>query len=367
MATYALFTLTLWYFWSKIPAVVPKIGSPTVKITVIIPVRNEANHIGALLMDLAQQTYDHNLFEVIIANDGSTDNTSYILETFKEKSHLSLKIIELDQSLKSASPKKRAIETALKRASGALIVTTDGDCRVGPGWLASLAEAYVSTGAKLISGPVTFIKETTLTDHLQTIEFSSLIGSGAASIAAGNPSMCNGANLAYEKIAFEEVGGFEGNEHIASGDDEFLLHKIAERHPGKIFFLKDPRSIVRTTPHHKLEVFFQQRKRWASKWKHYKNPVSVTLAVYIFSCNAALLIAVSLSLFGLLSWPQIATIFLLKWIPEWLFIGTILSFLRKEKSIIYILFVQVLYPFYVTLFGIVAQKPMYRWKGRELS
>ncbi|WP_373513562.1 glycosyltransferase [Persicitalea sp.] len=365
-STYALFTLALWLYWQNIPASRSLENSPTTRITVIIPVRNEASHIGELLSDLAQQTHEQNLFEVIVADDGSTDNTPYVLKTFKKNSQLALTVIELDQDIRTASPKKRAIETALRRATGELIVTTDGDCRVGPDWLISIAETYRATGAKLISGPVTFTTETTLTDHLQTVEFSSLIGSGAASISAGSPSMCNGANLAYEKKTFEEVGGFTGNEHLASGDDEFLMHKIAERYPGKIHFIKDRRAIVQTTSHSSWKDFFQQRKRWASKWKHYKNPVSTALAIYIFICNAALIAGLILGFTELVSWQYILLLFAVKWLPEWILIGSILSFLRKSRSIIYIPVVQVIYPFYVSLFGLAAQQPKYIWKGRTL-
>lgn len=366
VSTYALFTLTLWVFWLRIPRPAPPLHPPTTLITVIIPVRNEAQHIGALLKDLAQQNYPQSRFEVIVANDGSTDHTAYVLDTFGRNAGISLTIIDLDQKIKSSSPKKRAIQAALLMAKGDLIVTTDGDCRVSPDWLSSLAEAYERFDAKLISGPVTFTTERTLTDHLQTVEFSSLIGSGAASIAAGSPSMCNGANLAYEKKAFETVGGFAGNEHLASGDDEFLLHKIAERYPGKVHFLKDARAIVRTTPHSSWQDFFQQRKRWASKWKHYRNPVSIALAIYVFCCNAALIVALALHFYGWLHWRHIVVLFLIKWVPEWLFIGSILSFLKKSHSTVYIILVQILYPFYVTLFGLAAQRPNYVWKGREL-
>ena len=367
VSTYALFTLTLWVFWLKIPRPFPLSNPPTTLITVIIAVRNEANHIGALLKDLGQQSYDQALFEVIVANDGSTDNTAYVLDAFKKNTSISLTIIELDQNIKSAAPKKRAIQAALEKSKGIIIVTTDGDCRVGPDWLRSIAEAYESSGAKLISGPVTFTAETSLTDHLQTVEFSSLIGSGAASIVAGSPSMCNGANLAYEKKAFEKVGGFAGNDHIASGDDEFLMHKIAERYPGRVLFLKDKRAIVRTAPHRRWQDFFQQRKRWASKWKHYQNPVSMALAIYIFCCNATLIAALISGIIGWLSWPHVLVVFMIKWIPEWLFIGSVLLFSNKSRSIIYILLVQIFYPFYVTLFGVVAQRPSYTWKDRELT
>lgn len=367
VGTYAIFTLVVWFLWTRISPIPPNKSNQLPKISVIIPVRNEANHIEDLLEDLNQQTYPTDHFEVWIVDDESTDATPTLVDNFIKGSSIQLKIIRLQSSTAITSPKKRAIQAALIQATGELIVTTDGDCRVGPDWLTSLAECYQSTQAKLISGPVTFTPEGTLADHMQTVEFSSLIGSGAAAIAAGSPSLCNGANLAYEKKAFEEVGGFTGNEHLASGDDEFLMHKIAARYPGSVQFLKDPRAIVRTVPHTSWQGFYRQRKRWASKWKHYNNPVSIALALYVFACNAILIIALGLGMVGFLSWPQVSVILLTKWVPEWFFIGGVLSFLQKQKSLLYIPLVQLIYPFYVTFFGLVVQKPTYVWKGRRLS
>lgn len=366
VGTYAIFTLALCLLWMKVPRSTPAVSTLSTKVSVIIPVRNEAGHIGPLLADLNRQTYPSDLFEVLVVDDASSDQTADIVRNSIKSSSIIIKLIELNWEPGTASPKKRAIEAALLHATGVLMVTTDGDCRAGPDWLTSLAGFYQATQAKLISGPVTFIPEQSLTDHLQTVEFSSLIGSGAAAIAAGSPSLCNGANLAYEKEVFREVAGFAGNGHLASGDDEFLMHKIAARYPGGVHFLKDPRALVRTIPHGTWRDFYRQRKRWASKWKHYQNPVSLVLALYIFSCNAILLVAAGLGFFQLLGWNQVLLILLTKWIPEWLFIGRVLIFLQKPKSISYIPLVQVLYPFYVTFFGMVAQKPTYVWKGRRL-
>lgn len=367
VASYALFTLALWWFWTKIPSPGTFNTISSTKISVIVPVRNEVAHIDALLNDLDRQTYPTELFEVWIVDDESSDGTPTLVRKFAKKASISLKIITLPATSAVSSPKKRAIQAAIFQATGELIVTTDGDCRVGSDWLLSIAECYQATRAKLISGPVTFTAEDTLTDHLQTVEFSSLIGSGAAAIAAGSPSLCNGANLAYEKKTFKEVSGFTGNEHLASGDDEFLMHKIAARYPGSVQFLKDPRAIVRTVPHSSWQEFYRQRKRWASKWKHYKNPVSIALALYVFACNAILIAGLGLGMFGFLSWPQVFVILLTKSVPEWFFIGGVLSFLQKQKSFIYIPLVQLIYPFYVTFFGLAVQKPTYIWKDRRLS
>ncbi len=366
LSIYAFFALSVAYLWSKLPKLASRTSPFTTRISVIVPVRNEATTIGTLIENLNDQRYTTKLFEVIIVDDASTDDTAKIAESYIHKSTFRLTVLRLTPDATIQSPKKRAIEAALQKATGELIITTDGDCRVGPEWLTSFAEMYQTRKAKLISGPVTFDKEYSLMDHLQTVEFSSLIGSGASSIQAGKPSLCNGANLAYSKAAFEEVGGYAGNEHIASGDDEFLLHKIATKYPADIYFLKDPRAIVRTTPHTSWRDFFRQRVRWASKWKYYKNPVSIGLAVFIFSCNAALLVALVLGLSGVLSWQQVGVLALLKWLPEWVLISSLLLFFEKSRSIVYIPLVQILYPFYVTLFGLAGQRSSYVWKGRSL-
>jgi len=246
--SYALFTLGLWRTWKGMRDFRPVSGEgPGIEgelmISVVIPVRNEAGNITALLEDLDRQSLDKSLFEVWVADDNSTDETKAIVKDFAARSDLNLRVLELSDD-RAASPKKRAINAAVQRAGGLLIVTTDGDCRVGEEWLSVIASFYRATGAKCISGPVTFTDEETLTDYLQTVEFSSLVGSGACAIAAKRPTMCNGANFAYEKAVFFEVGGFEGVDRIASGDDELLMQKIAKKYPDGIYFLKSQAAVV---------------------------------------------------------------------------------------------------------------------------
>lgn len=362
---YALFTSTLWLTWLRMPAfrpgTVPTDG-PT--ITVIIPVRNEAANIGSLLDDLSRQTYTR--FEVIVADDSSTDDTLAIIRACARRMPYPLHPLPLTDE-RTASPKKRAISQSIELATGDLIVTTDGDCRVGPDWLASIAAFYEQTGAKLISGPVTFSTNSTVFDSLQTVEFASLIGSGACTMALGQPTMCNGANLCYERRVFAEVGGFAGVDHIASGDDEFLMHKVAAQYPDGIRFLKSRAAIVQTGAHQSWSAFYQQRKRWASKWRAYKSWLPTLLAVFVFLSNAAPVMAVTGWLLGFLTGDVALLVIGLKVIPEFLFLRQILLFLQKKSSVGTIPLTQLIYPFYVVFFGLAAQKKGYRWKGRNLN
>lgn len=359
---YFIFNLLLIAVWKELKAkhkVFP--SDKDTKLTVIIPVRNEERNILQLLQDLNQQNYPAENFEVIVANDGSTDNTENIVLAFQEEAKYSLKILNLLNDA-STSPKKRAIQKSIEISSGELLITTDGDCSVSPNWLMSIQQLYKSKHAKLISSPVTFTEKHSLWNTIQIIEFASLIGSGACAMYLQKPNMCNGANLAYTREVFEEVNGFAGNENVASGDDEFLMHKIAQKYPEKVFFNPDFEAIVRTESQEDLAHFYQQRRRWASKWKHYDNWQVTALAIFIFLANLSVLAAYCLinGYFGI-------GILFLKFSAEFFFLYAVIKFLGYKSKVIYIPIVQVIYPFYVVFFGLLAQGKGYFWKGRRLE
>ncbi|WP_461073906.1 glycosyltransferase [Spirosoma horti] len=362
---YALFTLVLWFTWCNMRPFRPANSAPVrPAITVVIPVRNEAGNIENLLNDLSRQSYAR--FEVIVADDSSTDSTLSILQQYAQTAPYSLRPLPLPNE-RTASPKKRAITQSIALATGDLIVTTDGDCRVGTEWLATIAAFYEKTGAKLISGPVTFTTEQTVFDALQTVEFASLIGSGACTMALGVPTMCNGANLCYEKRVFAAVDGFAGVDHLASGDDELLMHKIAVRYPAGVHFLKSPLAIVQTDAHQSWRGFYNQRKRWASKWRAYESYLPSMLAVFVFLSNAAPMVAIGGWWLGFLNGTAALTVIGLKLLPEFLFLRQILVFLQKKSSVWVIPLTQLVYPLYVLFFGLAAQGKGYRWKGRNLN
>jgi cellulose synthase/poly-beta-1,6-N-acetylglucosamine synthase-like glycosyltransferase len=365
-------------------------NSNEVFLSVIIPVRNEAENILFLLQDLEKQTLPKTQFEVIIADDDSTDETLKIVREFQRNTSINLIINQLEPKTNNTSPKKRAIDSSIKLAKGVLITTTDGDCRVGTKWLESIVNFQRQTGAYLVSSAVTFLTSTSLRQqnvtgykhqyslihsfthslirNSQIIEFGSLVGSGACAMFIGKPNMCNGANLTYLKSVFYEVEGFKGNENLASGDDEFLMHKIAAKYPDKVKFLKSKDTIVETHAHDSWQSFYNQRKRWASKWRYYNNWQTTALAVFIFSANFIVPLTFSCWHFDFIPIKTLILIIFLKFSAEFIFLSLIVSFLQKKALIWLIPFVQIIYPFYVIFFGLVAQKKSdYIWKGRKLS
>ncbi len=394
---YFLANLSLIVIWLKNPSKTLQLVANTHKISVIIPVRNEAENILFLLQDLEKQTYPKHKFEVIIADDDSTDDTLEIVQEFQKNTSINLIISQLSKKTNNTSPKKRAIDSCIKLATGQLITTTDGDCRVSERWLESIANFQAQTGAYLVSCAVTFLPSASLRqqplpersrgqkqeraafrfirsfthsiiNNIQIIEFASLVGSGACAMFIQKPNMCNGANLTYLKSVFYEVNGFAGNEDLASGDDEFLMHKIAEKYPDEVKFLKDTNTIVKTHAHSSWQSFYNQRKRWASKWKHYNNWQTTALAVFVFVANLVVPLTFSLWFLDYIPTKVLFSILSLKFSAEFAFLSLVISFLHKKSLIWLIPFVQIIYPLYVVFFGLVAQKQGdYIWKGRILK
>jgi len=340
-----------------------KKSEPHTKVTVIIPARNESANILGCLNKIVRQHYPSELFDIIIVDDCSTDDTALLVNNFILKNpekRISLIALNAEQS----SLKKQAITEAVKVASSDLIVTTDADCTMSSEWISSIVNYYETTDAIMIAGPVCFTKSKSIFDKMQELEFLSLIASGAATINIGLPTMCNGANLAYEKKAFLEVGGFETNKKYASGDDVFLMHKMKKELHRKIRFIKCPDSIIETKSTTSIPSFFNQRKRWASKSRGYKDVPTIIIALIIFLTNILILSCFVLSFFSSTFLLLFLISFFLKFIVDFPVLFGICSFLKKEKLMYLYIPVQLVYPFYIVLTGISGLTGKYKWKDR---
>jgi cellulose synthase/poly-beta-1,6-N-acetylglucosamine synthase-like glycosyltransferase len=374
IAAYSLFTLWLWLTWIRTKPIAGFEGITSGEhpmLSVVVVVRNEQENIGHLLEDIERQTYPASHTEVWIVDDHSADATVLTVASFQEKATYPLHLLQLSDFLKSPLPegnyKKKGIELAVSKVTGELIICTDGDCRVGKDWLRAIAGCYMRQKPQLISGPVTFYEEKSFFEKLQTVEFASLIGSGASLLATGIPAMCNGANLAFTKKAFMEVGGYANTAGTATGDDVFLLHKIHQAYPGQAVFLQSRQAIVYTKAQKNLGDFVQQRKRWASKWNLYTDRRVSSLAVFIFISNVSVLLALLLLLTDNYSLRMFFIQIAIKFSAEFVFLTTVLAFFKKLNFVKFIAPLQAVYFLYVSFFGLITHKKGYSWKERKLK
>src|SRR5690606_18392063 len=351
--------------WSSLPFF-SRESIPKTKVSVLIAARNEAANIGRTLSDILAQDFPTALLEVIVVDDNSTGDTAAGVRSFAERG---VKLLKLNESEPLNSYKKKAISLAIEMATGDFIVTTDADCRMEKDWLATVITLAEEKRHVLVSSPVVYSEQKGFFEELQTLEFLYLIGLGAAGIGKRHASTCNGANLAYRRDVFYELGGFNGIDHLASGDDELFLHKVASRYPDKIGFCKSRDAIVYTDAKRSLRGFINQRRRWASKSTHYKNKgiVALGLAIWIFNL---LLLLTGLAPF-LLDVSYLIGGFLiavtLKLAVEAFFLYPLCRFANRMDLLAYLPILTLLHIVYMVYIGIAGNMGKYQWKGRRVS
>lgn len=363
---YTGFVAWLIYHWNKTDSE-PKalLHEDLPSVCVVIVARNEEKNIEALLEALFDQHYPAHKLEIILFDDQSSDTTAEIISRKSQQSPFDLKLINLEN--KEMAYKKAAISQAVKLTRAELMLSTDADCVMGNNWVFSMATSLVANRWNLASGPVAFKKETSIFEQWQTIEFASLVGTGAATLHAGWPTMCNGANLMYRKSAFEEVMGYEGFMQHASGDDEFLMHKIATLSSSKLGFVKAKEALVSTNAQASITSFWHQRRRWSGKWKHYKVSYMPAMAIFVFLYHLTLLLSYAYLLMKPSVWPVVMGLVILKMFIEWFFLKNVLHFQGKRLSLVGFVFSALFYSFYAVIFGIASNFGTYSWKGRKIN
>ena len=205
----------------------------------IVPVRDGADTIVPLLQDLYVQEHPQRPVHVIVVDDGSTDGTA-------EKVRAMMPRWPGLRRLPSAGEgKKAAITTGVNAAETEWIVLSDADTRCGPERLRLVLACAQRAQADMVLLPVATDGEGSL-GRVQANEQAALMMCAMAGALQGRPLLANGANMAFRRSAFLEVGGYEGDRY-ASGDDLFLLRRMV-RAGKRVAALPHPGVVVRSVP-----------------------------------------------------------------------------------------------------------------------
>lgn len=352
--------------WDVVPDIfTDKTAKPKTKISVIIPARDEEDNIARLLSSIERQNYSKKLYEVIVVDDYSTDETAKVVKSFVSVRYFHLQEW-IDDSFKN-SFKKKAITEAIKRATGNLIVTTDADCEVGKNWLLSIAQTYEETNCVAMAAPVIFFEKNSLLNIFQELDFIAMQGITASVLSAKKGAMCNGANFAYTKEAFQEVHGYDGVDHLASGDDMMLMHKFYKKYPDRVGYLKNTDAIVQTNAMETLGSFLSQRIRWAGKNKSLSDRKIQMVLLFSWLMNASILFAM-LSLFrDFDSLLYVILLLIIKGIAEYFFSSDVARFFNRKKRLPFLFILQPLHMFYMTFVGFLGLFNTYTWKNRKVK
>lgn len=362
---YAILIAAYERLFLKLKPFTPQVTNPAMKFSIIIPARNEEDNIERCILSILGNDYPKYFYEIIVADDFSTDATADVVMKLQQQ-HSNIKLVQLADYVTSKlnSYKKKAIELCIQQAASDWIITTDADCEVPTQWL-TYYNAYIQhTNTVFVAAPVMFTNNGTFISNFQSLDFIGLQGITAASVSAGFHSMCNGANLAYSKEAFNAVNGFKGVDNIASGDDMLLMHKIHKQYKDRVGYLFAPQAIVLTAPMPDWKSFINQRIRWASKATSYedKRIFWVLLLVYLF--NVYLFILPFVAVF----FPPFFFFWLLllvaKTLTEIDFMKPVAIFFNNKKILRWFGIMQPFHILYTVASGWLGKFGKYQWKNR---
>jgi len=337
-------------------------------VSVVIAVRDEEEYIGDCLSDISRQNYPKNKFEIIIVDDNSNDTSVKIIRDFQEKME-NVKLIEIKENIENFAPKKYALNEGIKKSSGEIILTTDGDCRLKYTWIESMVKNF--TGDSGMVAGFSQIGERGKVDSVfigvQAVDFFSMMTAAAGSISAGLPLAASGQNLSYRREAFYKVGGFSKIKNRISGDDILLLQLIKKYTDFSVNFSFNPDSFVCTHPSESIREFINQRIRWASN-AFYQRKTDIPFLVYLINLyllNVCLLIFLPLSLifkgFGYI--PVYCLV--IKWITDLVLLLKGAKIFGRTDLLRFFILWEIFQPIYFAFVGIIGIFGRFTWKGRK--
>jgi cellulose synthase/poly-beta-1,6-N-acetylglucosamine synthase-like glycosyltransferase len=328
-----------------------------VRVSVVVAARNEEKTIVTLLENLAEQDYPEDLMEVIIVNDNSTDRTPIVVSEFIDQ-HRPQPGVKIKLIYNPFQGKKSAVRHGIEKSAGELILMTDADCVVGPGWVSSYAAFFSSRNADMIAGEVYQKPDRGFVSHFGRFEFSALQAITEAAVRTGHPVMCNAANMAVRKDIYLKHAGVLRSD-IASGDDVFLLHAV-KRSGGVVMYLDDSAAAAMTAGAVTVAALLRQRARWASKAYYYRDAATLTLAATTAACNAAVAAAAVASVISVKYLPLTGLLYSIRLIPD--FLITYRNFKKRKEHPPLLLFLlsELIYPFYFIIVAMLSLFPRSR-------
>ncbi|MCC7308402.1 MAG: glycosyltransferase family 2 protein [Acidobacteria bacterium] len=186
-------------------------------VSVIMPVRNEAEHIAIGLGSIADQTYPRDKVEIIVADGMSDDGTREVVH--KMARELSLNIHILDNPKRTAPS---GLNVALDRATGDIIIRVDGHCELASDYVANCVALLEANRADGVGGPIETVGSGTVSESI-AIAMGTKFGVGGAAFRTVDDREMYTDTVAfpgYKRETIERVGRFD-EELVRNQDDEY--------------------------------------------------------------------------------------------------------------------------------------------------
>lgn len=245
-------------------AVISVIPKSEIRISILIPVKNEENNLARLFESLQNIDYPSDHFELIFIDDNSDDHSSDLIKKFIEGKYNFQLINARNKTIKG---KKGALDIGIKESKFDFILQTDADCIVPPQWLKVYAE-YFAAGYDLIFGLAPVVQSSGMLNSFICFENfrTQLLVNAFAKI--GFPYSGAARNMGYRKQTLMNMGGFAKFDKTLSGDDDLLLRE-AIVNKAKIKFITERESGVKTVSAESFVQFLNQKARHVSTSHRY--------------------------------------------------------------------------------------------------
>jgi cellulose synthase/poly-beta-1,6-N-acetylglucosamine synthase-like glycosyltransferase len=364
--SYVYFQLIFVQGWRKMPEYQPLIRSPfTAKVSVLIAARNEEKRIGACIQSLLAQDYPADLLEIIILDNHSTDHTVEVARSFSSER---LNVIRLaDWLVEAKTFKKETLDFGIAKATGEIILTTDADTEVPAGWVSTMVAYMEQNQLVVCTGPVRLDSISSFIERYQSLDLAGLMVVTGGGQYFNKLISANGANFGFKKAIFYQVGGYNDNLQVASGDDLFLIQKINEQTPDRVGYLKSKQAVVTSRALKTFASFWAQRKRWASKSSGLPHRPTKRISILTFLNSVMLGMHVLLMvIYGLPFLKLFIIHFLAKSLADYRVLREGNKYLEQKFTYPEWILAFFFNPFYIVYTGFSTLRPGYIWKDRSV-
>ncbi len=340
-------------------------AQPSGPVSIVICAKNEEANLHKNLPLILEQEYYHPQtglpnYEVLVVDDNSDDGSEYVLNDLK-KAYPHLNVLYLNQEGKLIRGKKFPLSVGIREARFNTLLLTDADCvPASRQWLSKMVGAY-DAGTEVVLGYGPYFKENgflntsirfeTFFTALQYLSFA----------LAGKPYMGVGRNLSYTKQLFMSNKGFSGHTHIASGDDDLFINKVANHRNTRVVIA--PETFMYSEPKQSWEQWQSQKQRHMSTGKHYTTAHQLRLGIFSASHFLFWLLLPFVAILALEWWPVVLGVFVLRLCCEWFIFGKSMQQLRERDLVKWVpVFDFLLFIYYFKMAPAVFSNKSSKWK-----
>lgn len=279
---------------------IQKTKSPPLKITCLICAKNEATTLQEQLPYFLEQIYPNDSWELLVVNDGSSDDTQNLLTHFAQQ-HPQLRVLNLSPDVPKHFPgKKAALHYGIQQARYPYLLLSDADCRPATKyWLQTMAAAALSQKKEIILGYGAYQEKAGWLNKLIRWETAQTAIHYFSLALHGKAYMGVGRNLFYAKNFYEaalEDPGFQKNySALASGDDDLLISYFSQHHA--IGWCLSPLAHTLSTPKENYRDWLRQKQRHVGTGKYYPPTIKKILGLQALSSALIWLLPLLLVIF----------------------------------------------------------------------